>query len=61
MQEYESEESALKAAQHVLVVGGGATGVEFAAEIVACHPGKKVQRFFAQYVVEGCQKRSPMQ
>jgi len=32
----------LKAAPHVLIVGGGPTGVEFAAEVVEALPGKKV-------------------
>jgi NADH dehydrogenase FAD-containing subunit len=39
---FEADNEKIKAADSVLIVGGGPTGVELAAEIVVDYPGKKV-------------------
>ncbi|GAA0183168.1 oxidoreductase [Lithospermum erythrorhizon] len=39
---YQADQDKIKAANGVLIVGGGPTGVELAAEIVCAFPGKKV-------------------
>ncbi|KAM7272556.1 hypothetical protein ACFE04_027219 [Oxalis oulophora] len=39
---FEADNEKIKAADSILIVGGGPTGVELAAEIVVDYPGKKV-------------------
>ncbi|KAL2536048.1 FAD/NAD(P)-binding oxidoreductase family protein [Forsythia ovata] len=42
LKEYRAENKKIKAASSVLIVGGGPTGVELAAEIAVDHPDKRV-------------------
>ncbi|XP_042476785.1 apoptosis-inducing factor homolog A-like [Macadamia integrifolia] len=42
LQQYEAEYQKIKAAGSILIIGGGPTGVELAAEIAVDFPGKKV-------------------
>ncbi|CAI9105744.1 OLC1v1004746C1 [Oldenlandia corymbosa var. corymbosa] len=42
LREYEAENEKIRAAQSIMIVGGGPTGVELAAEIAVDFPAKKV-------------------